>query len=129
MSETVSPAPQLLRDRSGAQRVTNVELFFDLVYGPALFLAGHAAFKFVVWRVVSWPRLAGIAALALLALAARAIPALALAACTAAVVIAVAATDRLPLTPHLEGTEGPDAPEGSADPEEPDRLDPDLAAG
>ena len=34
--------------------------------GPALFLAGHAAFKFVVWGVVSWPRLAGIAVLALL---------------------------------------------------------------
>jgi low temperature requirement protein LtrA len=68
--------------------------------GPALFLVGHAAFKFVVWRVVSWPRLAGIAALALLALPARAIPALALGACTAAVVIAVAATDRLPLVPH-----------------------------
>ena len=29
--------------------------------GPALFLAGHAAFKLVVWRFVSWPRLAGIA--------------------------------------------------------------------
>ena len=31
--------------------------------GPALFLAGHAAFKLVVWRSVSWPRLAGIAVL------------------------------------------------------------------
>ena len=51
--------------------------------GPALFLAGHAAFKLVVWRFVSWPRVAGIVVLALLALAARAIPALALAACTA----------------------------------------------
>jgi low temperature requirement protein LtrA len=65
--------------------------------GPALFLAGHAAFKLVVWHVVSWPRLAGIAGLGLLALAAHAIPALALAACAAVVVIAVAATDRLPL--------------------------------
>ncbi len=26
------PAPRLLRDRSGLQRVTNIELFFDLVY-------------------------------------------------------------------------------------------------
>jgi low temperature requirement protein LtrA len=68
--------------------------------GPALFLAGHAAFKLVVWRVVSWPRLAGIAVLALLALAARAIPDLALAACAAAVVTAVAVTDRLPWLPH-----------------------------
>jgi len=81
--------------------------------GPALFLPGHAAFKFVVWRVVSWPRLAGIAALALLAVAARAIPALALAACTAAVVIAVAvaATDRLPRAPHPEDPEDEESPD------------------
>ena len=68
--------------------------------GPALFLAGHAAFKLVVWNFISWPRLAGIAGLALLALASRAIPALALAACAAALVAAVAATDRLPWLPR-----------------------------
>ena len=68
--------------------------------GPALFLAGHAAFKLVVWRAVPWPRLAGIVVLGLLALAAHAIPALALAACAAAVVAAVAATDRLPWLPR-----------------------------
>jgi low temperature requirement protein LtrA len=68
--------------------------------GPALFLAGHAAFKLVVWRFVSWPRLAGIAVLALLALAAGAIPALALATCAAALVTAVAATDRIPWLPR-----------------------------
>ena len=68
--------------------------------GPALFLAGHAAFKLVVWRHVPWSRLAGIAALALLALAARTIPELALAACAAAVVAAVAAADRLPWPPR-----------------------------
>jgi hypothetical protein len=42
-----SRAPRLLRDRSGAQRVTNIELFFDLVYVfaviPALALATCAA--------------------------------------------------------------------------------------
>ena len=64
--------------------------------GPALFLAGHAAFKLVIWRHVSWPRVAGIAVLALLGLAATAIPELGLAACAAAVVAAVAASDRLP---------------------------------
>jgi low temperature requirement protein LtrA len=64
--------------------------------GPALFLAGHAAFKLVVWRNVSWPRVAGVAVLALLGLAATAIPELGLAACAAGVVTAVAATDRLP---------------------------------
>jgi len=64
--------------------------------GPALFLAGHAAFKLVVWRYLSWPRVAGIAVLALLGLAATAIPELGLAACAAGVVAAVAASDRLP---------------------------------
>ena len=68
--------------------------------GPALFLVGHAAFKLVVWRVISWPRLAGVAGLALLALAAHAIPALALAACAAVLVTAVAVSDRLPWLPH-----------------------------
>jgi len=62
--------------------------------GPALFLAGHAAFKFVVWRVVPWTRLAGVAVLALLALAAGTIAEIALAACAAVVVAAVAAADR-----------------------------------
>jgi low temperature requirement protein LtrA len=64
--------------------------------GPALFLAGHAAFKVAVWGYVSWPRVAGIAVLALLGLAAKSIPELGLAACAAGVVVAVAATDRLP---------------------------------
>jgi low temperature requirement protein LtrA len=64
--------------------------------GPALFLAGHAAFKRVVWHTVSWPRVTGIAVLGLLGLAATAIPELGLAACAAGVVTAVAATDRLP---------------------------------
>jgi low temperature requirement protein LtrA len=64
--------------------------------GPALFLAGHAAFKYVLWRIVPWTRLAGIAALALLALAVPALPEIALAACAAAVVAAVAAADRRP---------------------------------
>ncbi len=68
--------------------------------GPALFLAGHAAFKLVVWRYVCWPRLAGIAVLALLAPAAHAIPALALGACVAVLVIAIAVTDRLPWLPR-----------------------------
>jgi low temperature requirement protein LtrA len=64
--------------------------------GPALFLAGHAAFKLVVWHYLSWPRVAGIAVLAVLGLAAKAIPELGLAACAAGVVVAVAGSDRLP---------------------------------
>ena len=64
--------------------------------GPALFLAGHAAFKFVVWRVIPWTRLAGVAVLARLGLAAPVLPDIALAACAAAVVALVAAADRRP---------------------------------
>lgn len=62
--------------------------------GPALFVAGHAAFKYVVWRHFSWNRLAGVAALALLAAAVPVLPEIALAACAAAVVAVVAALDR-----------------------------------
>jgi low temperature requirement protein LtrA len=76
--------------------------------GPALFLAGHAAFKLVVWHFISWPRLAGIAGLALLALASKAIPALALAACATALVAAVAVTDRLSWLPR-PAAPGPEA--------------------
>ena len=65
--------------------------------GPALFLAGHAAFKWVVWRVVPWTRLAGVAVLALLGVGAPVLPEIALAACAAVVVAAVAAMDRLSL--------------------------------
>jgi low temperature requirement protein LtrA len=68
--------------------------------GPALFLAGHAAFKAVVWRLVPWTRLAGIVVLALLALAVSALPEIALAACAAAVVAIVAATDRAVTRPR-----------------------------
>ena len=64
--------------------------------GPALFLAGHAAFKYVMWQVISWTRLAGVAVLALLAAGRPVLPEIALAACAAAVVAVVAAADRRP---------------------------------
>jgi low temperature requirement protein LtrA len=89
---TAAADEKVLSDLDAA---ANTASAWMILGGPALFLLGHAAFKYVVWRRVSWPRLAGIVALALLALASRAIPALALAACAAAVVAAVAATDRL----------------------------------
>jgi low temperature requirement protein LtrA len=61
--------------------------------GTALFIAGHAAFKVAVWRVVSWQRVAAVVVLGLLGLAARSLPALALALCAAAVVVGVAVAD------------------------------------
>jgi low temperature requirement protein LtrA len=79
--------------------------------GAALFLAGHAAFKAVIWRRASWPRLGALVVLGLLGLAAPHISALALGACTAAVIIAVAALDqaRHP-EPPVTGDAGRHAP-------------------
>jgi len=94
---TAAADEKVLSDPGGAPTAPSAWMILG---GPALFLAGHAAFKYVVWGYLSWPRLAGIVALALLALTARAIPALALAACAAGVVAAVAATDRLPWLPR-----------------------------
>jgi low temperature requirement protein LtrA len=61
--------------------------------GPALFIAGHAAFKMAVWRVVSWPRVAAVVILGLLGLAAGSLSGLGLAVCAAAVVVGVAVAD------------------------------------
>lgn len=71
--------------------------------GTALFIAGHAAFKIAVWRVVPWFRIAAVAALGLLGLAAPHLTALELAACAAAVVVAVAALDHYPVARQGEG--------------------------
>jgi low temperature requirement protein LtrA len=61
--------------------------------GVGLFLAGHAAFKYVIWRTIPWSRIGAVALLALLGLAAPHLSALALGACAAAIVVAVAAID------------------------------------
>jgi len=61
--------------------------------GTALFIAGHAAFKMAVWRVVSWPRVGAIVGLGLLGFAAPYLPALGLGLCAAAVVVGVSAVD------------------------------------
>ena len=63
--------------------------------GPGLFLAGHAAFKAVIWRTTPWSRIVAVVVLALLGLAAPHVSALALSTCAAAVVIAVAVADRV----------------------------------
>ena len=63
--------------------------------GPALFLLGHAAFKAVIWRLVSWPRVVAAAVLGLLGLLVPYVPALALGACGAGAVVAVATADQI----------------------------------
>jgi low temperature requirement protein LtrA len=61
--------------------------------GPALFLAGHALFKRLVFGRLSPPRLIGIAALAALVPVSLVVPPLALAAAAVLVVAAVALSD------------------------------------
>jgi low temperature requirement protein LtrA len=63
--------------------------------GPALFLAGHAAFKAVVWNRISWQRVGAIPVLALLGLLVPHVSAVTLSACSVAVVLAVVAADQL----------------------------------
>jgi low temperature requirement protein LtrA len=63
--------------------------------GVALYLAGHALFKAVIWKLVSWPRVIGAAVcLALFALAPH-VSALALSTATLVVVVGVAIADRV----------------------------------
>ena len=61
--------------------------------GAGLYLGGHLAFKFIVWRQVSRQRAVALVVLALLGLLAPHVSALVLASCSAAVVVSVAAAD------------------------------------
>lgn len=76
-----------------------------LLGGIALFLAGHAAFKAVVWRTVSWTRVVGAAVALLLVPLAGHVSVLTLSICGLAVVVAVALADRVlrPATPAPPG--------------------------
>jgi low temperature requirement protein LtrA len=87
----VAAADQVMLSSPHAVGVTSTSWL--ILGGTALFIAGHAAFKIAVWRVVPWSRLGAVAVLGLLGLAAPRLSALALGACAAAVVIAVAALD------------------------------------
>ena len=99
--------------------------------GPALFLAGHAAFKAAVWRRVSWQRIVAIVVLGLIGLAEAASPAvsrLGLAAASAVVVAAVAVADRmLPDTDPADHAEGGHAEAGHAEADPGEQPDPDQA--
>jgi hypothetical protein len=61
--------------------------------GSALFLAGHAAFKAVVWRMLPDSRLAAIVVLGLLGFLAPHVSAFALGGCAGAVLIALVLSD------------------------------------
>jgi low temperature requirement protein LtrA len=93
--------------------VGNAATTWLVLGGAALFLAGHALFKAVVWRETPWSRIVAIIVLALLGLLAPHVSALALGICVAAVVVGVAVADWLrqsdvdtnrPHTPHPEHT-------------------------
>ncbi|MGH3396998.1 MAG: low temperature requirement protein A [Streptosporangiaceae bacterium] len=74
---------------------TTVAAAWLLLGGYGLYLAGHAAFKAVVWRTISWSRIAAVAVLALLGLLAPHVAVLTLAICAAAVIVAVVVADYL----------------------------------
>jgi low temperature requirement protein LtrA len=77
-------------------RTANATIAWYVLGGTALFLAGHAMFKAVVWRVVPVTRLVALVVLALLALLVDHVTTLTLAICAAAVVVLVAASDPRP---------------------------------
>ena len=79
--------------------------------GPALFLAGHALFKWAMFGVLSVPRLAAIAALAALVPVGLAVPPLALLGLVTAVLAAVAVWDSV--VPHPAAPGPPAATGGS----------------
>jgi low temperature requirement protein LtrA len=84
--------------------------------GAALFLAGHALFKAVVWRRVSWPRIGGVVALAALGALVPHVAVLTTAICSVAVIIAVAGADRLthPALLEVSGSAAGDEQQGAA---------------
>jgi low temperature requirement protein LtrA len=85
----VAAGDEIVLSKPGSTGVTSTGWL--ILGGSALFIAGHAAFKIAVWRVVPWSRLSAVAVLGLLGLAP--LPALGISACAAAVVLAVAALD------------------------------------
>jgi low temperature requirement protein LtrA len=95
--------------RSGASGTVSAWVAWLVLGGPALFLAGHAAFKAVVWKRLSWPRIGAVVVLALLGLLAPHVSALVLSACSVAVVVAVAVADQLWPPPADDQQRRPDA--------------------
>ncbi|HWC45010.1 MAG TPA: low temperature requirement protein A [Casimicrobiaceae bacterium] len=88
-----------------------------LLGGIALFLAGHALFKAVVWRLPSWPRLGGIIALGVVAILTPHVARLTLAICSVAVIVGVAIIDRVthPIVASVGGDDVQGAAQGAED--------------
>jgi len=82
-----------LAARSAAGNPAPAWIAWLILGGPAIFLAGHAAFKYVIWRRVSWQRIGGIVVLGLLGLLVPVLPALALSGCATAAIVGVAVAD------------------------------------
>jgi low temperature requirement protein LtrA len=87
--------------------VHDVPVAWMVLGGTALFIAGHAAFKAVLWRRLSWPRVAAVVLLGLLSLLTPQVSALVLGGCAAAVVVAVAVADQFTVA-------APDGPRAGA---------------
>lgn len=77
--------------------------------GTALFIGGHALFKAVVWRQVSWPRLVAVVVLLAIALLAPHVAVVTLSISALAVVVGVAIADRVlhPLSVSGDGVQRP----------------------
>jgi low temperature requirement protein LtrA len=75
-------------------RVPTTSTALMILGGSALYLAGHAAFKAVVWRALPTSRIAAIIVLGLLGMLAGHVPVVVLAGCAAAVLVVLAASDR-----------------------------------
>ena len=70
--------------------------------GTALFLAGHAVFKAIVWRLASWPRIVAVVVLLALVPLGPHVTGLVLGVITLAVVLGVAVADRVTHPPTLD---------------------------
>lgn len=89
----IAAADEKVLDEPAAQVATSTAWL--TVGGAALFLGGHAIFKAVVWRTVSWPRIVAVVVLLALAALAGQVSAMTLGLGTLAVIVAVAIADRL----------------------------------
>ena len=71
----------------------SAEVLITLLVGPGLFLAGHALFKYVVFNVVSIPRLVGVVVLVAIGVFGQGWPPLAIATAAMLVLVGVSAAD------------------------------------